>query len=607
MFSGHSSTDMTKVYAISFDDCYRQNNGDFSQVLTAAIHQGQTLAMSEIQNGQPYLIEINFYKADYRLASPIELINISNLKINGNGSKLIYTDKCRAILMDHCENLTWTNLTIDYDPLLFTQGVITAIKGHDIDVKIDKGYRTDIDTFIRCGNNINIMDPSVGGIKAGTRDYFYAKSYHENEDGTYRLQTDIDINTTVTEEGQYYVKPGDRFVLAMRDCNAVEAAFCEHIVYENITLHNGGMGFVESFGEGGNIYRNVKITPGPKPDGTEQERLYSTCADALHSAGVKKGPLVEKCLFEKMGDDGINVHGFYGFGAKQIDEKTWLVSPRYVNIMESGDNIEIIDAHTYETKIVTKAVRVEKMMDPSLMSLAEQAWAGKLPPHDLSVFLRVEFEDKVQMTIGDGVCSMSRIGVGAVVRDSVFQHLRSRGIIVKSSDAVIENNIVYDTGLSGIMCSPEIGYWGEAHFARHIVIRNNKVSRCNTSVNCKTDFMEEEGAITVSIFAPLSYKGLYQVRQNQSISIERNTITDSRAYAMALTNIDGLNVIENQMTDTWVGGIGSGGGKFGLSEVTGHIFIGNSSNVVVSGNTYGNNQYIKEKVQVSGVTNYQIS
>lgn len=177
--------------------------------------------------------------------------------------------------------------------------------------------------------------------------------------------------------------------------------------------------------------------------------------------------------------------------------------------------------------------------------------AGKHPPASFTSFVEITFQDAVELELGDGVCSITRTGSGSVIRGSTFRHNRSRGIVLKAFDSLVEGNTIENTGLSGIVCSTEIGYWGEAHFTRNIIIRNNKLIGCNTSVNVRTSGSDEIGAINVSIFAPLNFTGLLEARQNRNIVIENNTITDSYAYGMLLTNIDGLKVTGNTIRNSW--------------------------------------------------------
>ena len=61
--------------------------------------------------------------------------------------------------------------------------------------------------------------------------------------------------------------------------------------------------------------------------------------------------------------------------------------------------------------------------------------------------------------------------------------MRARNILAKCSNAVIENNMFYNTHMASILAGPEF-YWGEAPAVRNLVIRNNRfVNIDGSSIN----------------------------------------------------------------------------------------------------------------------------
>ena len=64
------------------------------------------------------------------------------MTIDGNGARLVMTDLKHAVRLSDCRNVTVKNLTVDYDPLPFTQGVITSVSPDSrvVEFTIDKGY-----------------------------------------------------------------------------------------------------------------------------------------------------------------------------------------------------------------------------------------------------------------------------------------------------------------------------------------------------------------------------------------------------------------------------------------------------------------------------------
>ena len=77
---------------------------------------------------------------EYRIAEELRLNNLDGVVIDGNGARVIRTTLSGGIAVNNCRKLTLKNFTLDYDPLPFTQGVITRIDGHKLYFRIDQGY-----------------------------------------------------------------------------------------------------------------------------------------------------------------------------------------------------------------------------------------------------------------------------------------------------------------------------------------------------------------------------------------------------------------------------------------------------------------------------------
>ena len=93
-------------------------------VLTAAQSELQKEINAQIAAGKKV---VKLTRPEYRSAKTIELRKLDGVTIDGNGAKLVMTRPVHALRLNGCRNTTVKNLTIDYDPLPFTQGVITAV------------------------------------------------------------------------------------------------------------------------------------------------------------------------------------------------------------------------------------------------------------------------------------------------------------------------------------------------------------------------------------------------------------------------------------------------------------------------------------------------
>ena len=71
-----------------------------------------------------------------RLQPSLNIKNINNLTIEGNGAELIGHDYSTMFHFTECHNITINNLTVDWDPLPFTQGKVVEAEDDHIDIEV---------------------------------------------------------------------------------------------------------------------------------------------------------------------------------------------------------------------------------------------------------------------------------------------------------------------------------------------------------------------------------------------------------------------------------------------------------------------------------------
>src|SRR5262249_30228253 len=112
------------------------------------------------------------------------------------------------------------------------------------------------------------------------------------------------------------------------------------ITLDDVTIYNAGaFALWEVEGDGDNRY-TIDVKRGPRPPGAHSDPLLSSTADAFHSVNVRKGPQLEHCYFESMGDDGIAIHGMFSFVFE--GRGTTLVINK--NSFRPGDPLRLFDS-----------------------------------------------------------------------------------------------------------------------------------------------------------------------------------------------------------------------------------------------------------------------
>ena len=235
------------------------------------------------------------------------------------GVTMVCTRRTRALQFDECENVTLQGLTIDYDPLTFTQGRVIGV-GEDkswIDVKVDAGYPRALYT------RIEVYDPK-------TR---FHKRYVNHLWGAKCSWNDPHVIRVTRPELAENIEAGDLISLSAGPekgglDHGVVITKSANTTFRDVTVHCApGMGIVEGAGEGGTSLLNCKIAPGPKPTGANSARLLSTSWDAILHSLIRKGPRVEGCTIENAGDDSWSISSpdYLVLGSR---DDTLMIAPR---------------------------------------------------------------------------------------------------------------------------------------------------------------------------------------------------------------------------------------------------------------------------------------
>jgi len=481
----------------------------------------------------------------------IVLKDITGLVIAAEGVRLICERASRAIDIANCKDLVIRGLTIDYDPLLNTQGVVEEldVQGRTFTLKVDEGYPCSAEF----GSQIQIFEPVSRLLKKDSWQMNNAQA-EELPDRRLRIRTE---NVAALKS----MAPGDLVALDRKPeglSHAIHVKDSAHVVMEDVTLHGSpSFGVLEHLGEGGHEYRRFKITPGPKPPGAASERLRSIADDGLHSYAVTKGPLIEDCLIERHGDDGIAIHGSYHLILGGQGKTVRLALKREVDF-KVGDKMMFYHpdgSHAGEAR-VTKIGSTRNATPQELEQIAATTWSLVTPIFKTTA--EIELDTDVTLPPGGRVCPADRCGNGFVVRNNTVKNHRARGILIKASDGIIENNTIDGSSIAGIVLSPEFT-WMEADFSTGVTIKGNTVR--NTGSEPANPSRSQAGAISVS--AEGTTNKIAPSGGHRNIVIEDNTVESCRGAGLVVTSTEHVRITGNRFDRIETGHFGS---KHGISD-----------------------------------------
>ena len=394
--------------------------------------------------------------------------DLTNIVIVATGVEMICTETARAINFENCRNVRFKGMTIDYDPLPFTEGRITALAPDKswVEFNIIDGYP---DTKLE--QRIEIYDPATGELRremTGWEEGFEPRGTHRyriSKPKGYRYQDKWD-----TEQVGDILVTNQRSAAGTGD-HAIVATRCTGLRLEDMTLYAAPcFGFLEHLCDGTTYYR-CKIDRRPLAQDLVKRgfpRLRSLNADAFHSIEAVKGPAIIECTAKFQGDDCVNIHGTYHLVIASHENQLRVLVPTERRLtIEPADAVEFLP---YEGKRPADAVALKAELDAPLTE-PEWAFVEKLQM-DASIHQRLlstqaqvfklTLDRAVPLPMGSGICSGKRVGNGCVVKGCDFGYNRSRGIIIKASQAKVLGNTITHSWMTAVLVAPEFSWWHEA-------------------------------------------------------------------------------------------------------------------------------------------------
>ena len=126
----------------------------------------------------------------HHLTTALVIIDRTDIGIDGGSCTLVQTAWQSVFEIRDCRNVVISNLAIDYEPLPFTQGTVTAIDatGKTLDVKADAGYPSDAAFAARLARGaLQSMDRDTESFAVGGRYAMQPIAARSLQDGCLRV------------------------------------------------------------------------------------------------------------------------------------------------------------------------------------------------------------------------------------------------------------------------------------------------------------------------------------------------------------------------------------------------------------------------------------
>ena len=476
------------------------------------------------------------YRVQAHRGSHLVFSGLTDVEIIAENVELVCTSTVRAVLFEDCANVTIRGLTVDYDPLPFTQGKIVAMAPDKswMEFEVAEGYPAD-----QLKEHIQIYKPATGTLRRGDAQWdekisARGESRHRvSKAQGYRFDPAEDteqIGDIVVIKNRYG-KPGSPHV--------IEVLGCKGMRFEDITLFaSPSFGFLERHCDGSTYLRCVvdRRTPENDPVKRALPRMRSLNADAFHSKDALKGPAILSCTARFMGDDAVNINGRYHYvlGSSGRELRIAVIDEKHT--LKVGDPVEFLP---YSGPRPPDATVIQQRLDPTPITETEKAFIRKLRMDER---MRADLLDgktrlhtltldrEVALAPGSAVCCPLRLGHGFAVKDCNFGDNRSRGILIKASKGEVSGNRITNSRMAAVLISPEF-WWMEAGMSSDVVVRDNFIKGCLQT--------------PIQVHARGGNRQILPAGALRNISILNNRIEDSAWPLIRVTSTSGLTIEGN--------------------------------------------------------------
>lgn len=465
-------------------------------------------------------------------------------------TKLIFTQpSAGGILFENCKDVSVRN-SIDYDPLPYSFGTVTTVdeQGGSFDLELD-AHSIAPDHSAYSKENAKalwgiVIQPDAGHhtTRYGPHAIGDGGAIQHVADRLWRLESKLRSGVTAAEAG---LRAGARYVHMPRTYGAgVCFRNSTNVRAEGVTiLASPGLAFLPILcgGEIVLVDCHVRLAPG---------RLLSTNADGIHARGLRGKLHIERCSFEGMADDAINIHSS-AILVREVISTTEIVAPNHTWILRPSDELVVLDPDRLAEKGRTTVASTEPGPGSTRIRFTKPIEGLKAGSG---------FAD------ADRVYNLSEAGSPFVIRDCRFLAFRGRGILASSMGGIIERNRFENNEGWGLDIAFGERIWGEGPPPTNLVIKGNEF--------IGKDGMQPAINIRVSIaFEKPSRAEDHGIRPMRNITVRDNTFENLSSPAIRMGGVVG-SVIENNR-------IQSSGNATQNPLKTAAVIIDNSSEVVL--------------------------
>ena len=467
----------------------------------------------------------------------IQMRNLKNVTIEGNGSEFIFHGNMQIARIFECENVTLRNFIVDWDRPFIYQGRYLISTDEYIEIEFDFDeypYLIEDSLFYLTGEGLKarpnvvyntLYDRDSREILYNTHDgnnsELISGKAEEIRPGIVRFYGTPNIKPPT---GTYTTLFAGRYITT-----GIHISESKNTYLKDLTIYHALSNVILGSRSENITMDNVNVRANEK-----KYRVFSSIADASHFNNCKGLIKVINCAHTGQGDDFINVRGAY-IKIESIYDENSITTIRDPANNRQGDEIWFVNPkHSQRSE-----ARTIKSKEPIIQDGNRQGTKitfTELLPHGVQT--------------GDYMENKTWSPSVEIRNNRILKNNRARGILVTTPYQVVIEDNYFRTAGTAILIEGDMDYWFESGAHRDVSIRNNIFEDCLTSGSITGNRWEwGEAIITIT---PSHYPENERTEPyHKNIKIANNTFKTFDIPLVHARSVRGIDFIDNEIIRTY--------------------------------------------------------
>lgn len=456
----------------------------------------------------------------------LQLQGVPAITLDFQGATLLFHGLIQPFSFDQCGEVHISNVIIDWDRPLFSQGKIVSAAADYLDIQMQSEFP--VHAGVPMAAMIDYMPGSAYPLKGSIDWFHFAEETIELSPQLLRLKLKPPYQRANRPHSAAF--PAVGMHVALRHIMNYKAALlfhqCRRVQLDAVTIHSvPGMGVI-GHGCGEVAMRQLRVVRRPGSG-----FALSANTDATHFIGCTGPIFFDQCLFEGMGDDAANVHGFYISAAGRPGDREVVgyigadIQSEYPEMPAAGDLLELTRCATLRPY---RTLEVER--------------ATPLPGGRFAI--RFTEGLPADYREDDLFANASRVAPLDFCNCTVRNN-RARALLVQTRVVRIANNLFDHCTGTAIHVNCAVG-WKESICTSDVHVSHNIFVACGLGAGTY------QGASALALMTESEHT---VAGTHHCFSFEHNAITGNGGIALLIGGLSGGRIIGNQLQAVAHGGI----------------------------------------------------